>query len=425
MSSEWSSYRLGDIADVSWGDTKTTKSSYVDSGFPAYSASGQDGYLLHYDYDKAGVVLSAIGADCGRTWLANGKWSCIKNTIRIWSTSDQVTTEFIYLATRLKSFWPRRGSAQPFISQSDARELLIKVPSIGAQKSIWEVFSSLDDRIAVLRATNATLEAIARALFKSWFVDFDPVRAKMEGRVPEGMDEDTAALFPDSFDETELGEVPRGWLPSRLGSFIELTKGCSYKGEGLSEVDGAFMFNLGCFNTHRVYASDKLKRYTGEYKPRHAVEAGDLIIANTDMTQARDILGRPAFVPDGLEPGFISHHVYKITVLPEWESLAPFIRSFLYFALQQTGFRERAIGFATGTTVLALPAAAVLDSVTPFPSNELLTLFGLTVKPLFDTIANNECHSAVLTELRDTLLPRLIAGQINLESESKETANEQ
>jgi len=282
------------------------------------------------------------------------------------------------------------------------------------QRKVSATLRPLDDRITLLRETNATLEAIAQALFKSWFVDFDPVRAKMAGRAPEGMDEATAALVPDALEETELGFAPRGWRLCSLGQLIDLTKGCSYKGEGLSEAEGAYMFNLGCFNAHRVFASEKVKRYTGEYKPRHAVEADDLIIANTDMTQARDILGRPAFVPQGMRPGFISHHVYKVTVLPEWANFAPAVRSFLFFVLQQPAFRERAIGFATGTTVLALPSAAVLGSVTPVPCTELLNVFGCTVKPLFDAIAANEQRAATLVELRGALLPRLISGQLRL-----------
>ena len=86
------------------------------------------------------------------------------------------------------------------------------------QYKISDILKALDDRIALLRETNTTLEAIAQALFKSWFVDFDPVRAKQQGREPEGMDTETAALFPDSFEESELGLVPRGW---RVGSLAE------------------------------------------------------------------------------------------------------------------------------------------------------------------------------------------------------------
>jgi type I restriction enzyme S subunit len=107
------------------------------------------------------------------------------------------------------------------IKQSELRKISVTVPPIALQREAASVLSALDDRITLLRETNSTLEAIAQALFKSWFVDFDPVRAKQEGREPEGMDADTAALFPDSFEETELGLVPKGW---RVGTLADLAR---------------------------------------------------------------------------------------------------------------------------------------------------------------------------------------------------------
>lgn len=123
----WEVRKMGDIADIKWGDTSKTKSSYVEEGYVAYSASGLDGKMDHYDFDRTGIVLSAIGAQCGKTWLARGKWSCIKNTIRFWSKDECVSTEFLFVVTKGQDFWPRRGAAQPFISQGDAerKELLI------------------------------------------------------------------------------------------------------------------------------------------------------------------------------------------------------------------------------------------------------------------------------------------------------------
>lgn len=117
----WRMVSIGEIADLGWGDTNTTKSSYTQRGYIAFSASGPDGYLSYFDFDRKGVVLSAIGANCGKTWFATGKWSCIKNTIRFWSTCDDISDEYLYMQTACDSFWPRRGSAQPFISQTDAR----------------------------------------------------------------------------------------------------------------------------------------------------------------------------------------------------------------------------------------------------------------------------------------------------------------
>jgi type I restriction enzyme, S subunit len=125
----WKVERLGRIADVNWGDTNVTKASYSTSGFTAYSAKGPDGFMLYHDYDRIGVVVSAIGANSGATWLAVGKWSCIKNTLRFWATDDAVSTEYLYAATFGNDKWPMRGSAQPFIAQGDARAMRVLVPS--------------------------------------------------------------------------------------------------------------------------------------------------------------------------------------------------------------------------------------------------------------------------------------------------------
>jgi type I restriction enzyme S subunit len=125
----WKTIPLGELADLNWGDTTITKASYVPSGFRAFSASGADGFLPRFDFDRTGVVISAIGANAGVTWLAHGKWSCIKNTLRFWATVPAVSTEFLFFATYGQEKWPQRGSAQPFISQGDARALLVLVPT--------------------------------------------------------------------------------------------------------------------------------------------------------------------------------------------------------------------------------------------------------------------------------------------------------
>lgn len=124
----WRVVRLGEISDLSWGDTTTTKDSYTTEGYLAYSASGPDGFLPYSDFLRDGIVVSAIGAYSGKTWFAQGNWSCIKNTIRFWSTNDDISNEYLFLYTSSKAFWPLRGSAQPFISQTDAREKKIIYP---------------------------------------------------------------------------------------------------------------------------------------------------------------------------------------------------------------------------------------------------------------------------------------------------------
>jgi type I restriction enzyme S subunit len=168
------------------------------------------------------------------------------------------------------------------------------------------------------------------------------------------------------------------------------------------------MFNLGCFNAPRTFAFENIKRYTGEYKPRHMVNAGDLIIANTDMTQVREILGRPLIIPEGFNPAFISHHVFKASLLIDN------CRNLLFFSFGMNSFRERAVGYATGTTVLALPRDALEKHQLVLPSGDVLKEFDSLVNPIMNRIQLNNFKAHSLTALRDTLLPRLISGQLRL-----------
>ena len=160
----WEVKKLGDLADIRWGDTSTTKASYVEEGYAAYSASGSDGKLSHFDFDRTGIVLSAIGAQCGKTWLARGKWSCIKNTIRFWSKAECASTEFLFIATEGQNFWPRRGAAQPFISQGDAERIDLLTPDRATMKhftafvaNILEQITKLQEQIHNLRKTRDLL----------------------------------------------------------------------------------------------------------------------------------------------------------------------------------------------------------------------------------------------------------------------------
>jgi len=160
----WDVKKLGEIADITWGDTTVTKAAYVEKGYPAYSASGLDGKLNHYDFDRLGVVLSAIGAQCGKMWLARGKWSCIKNTIKFWAKDECVSTEFLFLAAESQDFWPKRGAAQPFISQGDARRIDILTPDLSTMNYFTVLAASLLESVAALNTQIQNLRATRDAL---------------------------------------------------------------------------------------------------------------------------------------------------------------------------------------------------------------------------------------------------------------------
>jgi len=140
---------MGEICEMSWGNTSITKASYIDStdGYLAYSAAGPDGKLPGFEFDRDAVVLSAIGARCGKTYFATGKWTCIKNTIYFYSKDSQVLDKYLFWYTNRESFWPRSSSAQPFISLGDARKLVIPIPDLETQKLIVNSMDKLDSLI--------------------------------------------------------------------------------------------------------------------------------------------------------------------------------------------------------------------------------------------------------------------------------------
>ena len=194
--------------------------------------------------------------------------------------------------------------------------------------------------------------------------------------------------------------------PVRVGDVATLDKGVSYKGSGLADgpSDGLPMVNLANFSTQGWLKVSGLKHYSGEFKSRHVARPGDLLVANTDLTQQRTILGRPALVPPGSEMLF-THHVYAVRFTSRSELCLP-----LWAALQTSGFRERAEGFATGTTVAGMPKETLLD----FRFNVCHDSAIADAAALVDRAWSAERESAALVDLRDTLLPELLSGRIRV-----------
>ena len=229
MSSDWKNYQLADLTKFKYGKF-LAKSELDESGFPVFSGYGVVGYLPTYQFDDAQLLIVCRGeGGTGDVKMSPPKCS-ITNLSIVFSPNEQIVSKkFLYWALKASDTHRlRTGSAQAQIVIGSLEKFGLAIPiDIAEQDQISSTLDALDDRIALLRETNATLEAIAQALFKSWFVDFDPVRARMEGRAPEGMDEATAALFPDGFEESELGFVPNGWRVLPIGDAVDAVGGAT------------------------------------------------------------------------------------------------------------------------------------------------------------------------------------------------------
>lgn len=349
-------------------------------------------------------------------------WLCGTGAILLRLNSPDVDAEFLSfaLSSETSTAWLKShavGAVMPNLNEGVIRRFPLLLPPIAEQQSIAHILGALDDKIELNRRMNETLEATARALFKSWFVDFDPVRAKAEKRQPAGMEAETAALFPSSFEDSPLGLIPRSWTHKRMSDFLQLEKGLSYKGDFLSQ-DGMPMINLGCFISSGRFSIENLKFYRGDFRDRHIVRTGDIVIANTDITQKREVLGSPAIIPpfENQYKFLFTHHVFAVRINPDYEHL----KLILFFSLLQPSFRERAVGFATGTTVLALPKDAVLNHALVLPDANLVNAFNDKVEPLLALSYQNIEQSRTLAALRDALLPKLLSGEIRVREAERE-----
>jgi type I restriction enzyme S subunit len=302
-----------------------------------------------------------------------------------------------------------QGAGASGIRGSDLQTLAVQWRPLPEQRAIAHILGTLDDKIELNRRMNETLEAMARALFKSWFIDFDPVRAKAEGRDPD-LPKPLADLFPDSFEDSELGEIPKGWAVEALGGLIDTVKGRSYKSEELVESDTALV-TLKSFARGGGYRTDGLKSFAGTYKPEQVVQPGEVVIACTDVTQAAEVIGRPAIVRGTGVYRRLVASLDTLIVRPRDSSMT---RSFLYFLGGTEAFVAHTYAHTTGTTVLHLAKEAVPSFTFARPSTQLVKEFDALAGPALDRIQALDEESGTLAALRDTLLPRLISGQLRV-----------
>ena len=401
MSSEWIESTLGEFVRLQRGHDLTASEQQPGS-VPIMGSAGPNGTHNEALAKGPGVVIGRSGASAGRVHFTEVDYWPHNTCLYVTDFLGNNPRFAYYLLQTLDLAAFNSGSAQPSLNRNFLYSIPLKIPRPVEQYGIVDVLKSLDDRITLLRETNATLEAIAQALFKSWFVDFDPVRAKMEGRTPEGMDEATAALFPDGLETSELGEVPRGWRVGTLGSV------CGYLNRGLSpkyiEAGGVLVLNQKCVRDFSVDFSKGRRHDPSQRKiDGREVAVGDVLVNSTGV----GTLGRIAQVLRLPEQIIVDSHV---TVVRAGSDLSwPYLGQFM--ARKQPEIEAMGEG-STGQTELGRAKLACLPIV--IPSVAVLNGFDELVLPLKQRIAVNESKTQTLSTLRDTLLPRLISGQLRL-----------
>jgi len=296
------------------------------------------------------------------------------------------------------------GSAQGGINKTILDDILVFYPPLSQQSRIATVLSWFDDLIENKRRQNEILEKTAMAIFKSWFIDFEPFRACPERE---------RGNYEFVYNE-ELGkEIPKGWEVKRLGEVVKTFKGISYKSaEKYQEyIEGGYIFiTLDNFVRGGGFKTEYSWIKSERIKPSHLVREGDLIIALTDMTQNTQVVGAPAIVilPNGFDGGVISLDCMKI------ESIVENLKYYLYMFLKDT--QEDNSTFANGVNVLHLMVNNFLTGKIIFiPPPHILQSFHSLIEPLFQKIILNQKQIMTLRKIRDTLLPLLVFGKLRVE----------
>jgi restriction endonuclease S subunit len=422
MSSDWEPTTLGSVCDRQGGSIQTGPfgsqlhaSDYVEQGIPVVMPAniGSDGgisedgiaRITQFDADRlqqhklqVGDVVFSRRGDVTRNALIEAHqagWLCGTGCLKVrLGSQTQASAKFISYCLRLpetKDWLVRHavGATMPNLNTSILSAVPILLPELTVQQSIANILGCLDERIDLLRETNATLEAIAQALFKSWFVDFDPVHARARGEQLAGLAPEVAALFPDSFEESALGLVPKGWKYVSLKEATDIfdSKRIPLAGQERAKRKGPYPY----------YGAAALMDWVDDY-----IFDGVYLLMGEDGSVA-DASGYPItqYVWGKI---WVNNHAH---VLQGRNGIST---EHLMLALKGVNIQP----FITGAVQAKLSQSNMWRIQFLMPTQSVASAFADLISPMFAKIRANSEQAQTLANLRDTLLPRLISGQLRL-----------
>lgn len=400
MGSEWREVPLGEFLTFQRGFDLPIKDR-VAGTYPVVASTGRVGTHNHAMVSGPGVVIGRSGSLGGGQYIQDDFWPL--NTT-LW-VKDFKGNHPLFCYYLIKSIDFKRfnvGSGVPTLNRNHIHVLPITTPPLPEQRAIAHILGSLDDKIELNRRMNRTLEAMAQAIFKSWFADFDPVRAKAEGR-DTGLPKEIAALFPDGFEDSELGEIPRGWEVKQLSDVcIELRRGISPK---YTNAGGVQVINQRCIRNHAIdFTQTKRNDVHQRRIDGRLIELGDVLINSTGV----GTLGRVAPILHLNEPTVVDSHVTVARTHPQ-----SFLSKVFWMMMLDLEPTIQTMGEgSTGQTELSRKRLGTLSVLVP-PLSVQRKMEHL-IAPLFKQRVASEKQSGVLATLLDTLLPKLISGELRV-----------
>lgn len=385
-----------------WGDTEVKQSDY-------------DKYRLIKD-----DIIMARTCSTGINLLIKDSLNAVFNNglARLRLKKQYAHPEYMYYVFQSREFINHISgisggtSVQLNMKIGDLTQYEFYLPSLIEQRAIAHILGTLDDKVELNRRMNETLEAMARAIFKSWFVDFDPVRAKAEGRKPEGMDAETAALFPDGFEDSELGEIPRGWAIATLKEITtKIGSGATPRGGGKTYLEEG----VSLIRSQNVYDSEfrwdglaKISDEAAEQLKGVTVQQDDVLINITGAS-----ILRTCIVESTVLPARVNQHVAIIRAMP----LIP--PGYIYLHMLQYKTKNYLLGMNAGASREAITKGHIESVQLLLPPQGVLDKFQSIFQPIHQKIEQLVNESRNLAAMRDTLLPKLLSGVIRVkEAES-------
>lgn len=373
--SEWKECKLGEIVIFQRGYDITQKEQ-IPGIFPVVSSSGIKSFHNQFKVNGPGVVIGRKGTLGTVFYLGKDFWP---HDTTLWVKDFKGNyPNFVYYF--LKTFGFENydvGSSNPTLNRNHIHKLCALLPTLPEQKHIASILRSLDDKIDLLHRQNATLEAMAETLFRQWFVE----------------------------------EAKEDWSIRKLDDFVFCYNGVSYKSDDLNPSQTA-MVTLKSFERTGGFRIDGFKEFTGKYKEQHIVKEGDLVVAHTDITQEADVIGNPVLVEQNPKYEVLVISMDLVKVEPK---TSDFTLEFLYLMMKSRDFKEHCLGNSNGSTVLHLSKKAIPTYEFAVPPVVKISEFTAEVKPLIQKKFKNQSQIRTLTALRDTLLPKLMSGEVRVE----------
>ncbi len=379
-----------------------------------FGTNGQCGTHDEPLFPGPGVVLGRKGqGPLGVEWVESDYW-VIDTAYSLTPLKGDLDLRFAYYLIKYVGLnHMKDGTSNPSLSRATFGAQLFPLPPERAQRAIAHILGTLDDKIELNRRMNETLEAMARALFKSWFVDFDPVRAKAQGQTPPGMDPATAALFPSEFERSELGKIPKGWRATTLGAEAERCGGIVQTGPFGSQLHASDYVPEGIpvvmpkDITGRRVTTDRIARIReadAERLSKHRLQPGDLVYSR------RGDVERHALVANREIGWLCGTGCLLVRLGPKWPSPA-----FASLTLDRPEARAWISQHAVGATMPNLNTSILSAVPLVVPSDELLAAFGREVDRLENLHVARDAESVTLGKIRDALLPRLLSGELSVD----------